>query len=162
MPLPNPVRHAWACGALMAALLLCAPARAQDGGMVTVPAAGEVPATVERLSAAVRQAGWVVFTTIDHAAAAHDVGMALRPRMVLLFGNPRAGTPGMAATPTLALDLPMRVLVWQDDAGHTRITRSTGQDLARRLFARHGVTIPPEGQAQTEAFLDTLVRQAAQ
>ena len=165
MPAPNdaPVVTAARRTALLgtATFGLARPALAQPGGMVTLPSGHDVPTVIARLSDAVRQAGWVVFTTIDHAAAAQAVGMALRPRMVLLFGNPRAGTPGMAANPTLALDLPMRVLVWQDDAGRTQVTRSTGQDLAQRLFARHGVTIPPEGQAETEAFLDRLVRGAA-
>ncbi|MGG5890342.1 DUF302 domain-containing protein [Falsiroseomonas sp. HC035] len=94
-------------------------------------------------------------------AAAREVGMTLRPRTVLLFGSPRAGTPGMAANPTLALDLPMRILVWEDEQGRTFLTRSTGADLAARVFARHGVTVPPEGQRNTETFLAGLVRKAA-
>jgi uncharacterized protein (DUF302 family) len=88
--------------------------------------------------------------------------MQLRPRTVVLFGNPRAGTPGMAANPTLALDLPMRVLVWQDEAGRTFITRSTGEDLAERVFARHGVTVPPEARRDTDNALGAMVRKATE
>ena len=88
--------------------------------------------------------------------------MTLRGRTVVMFGNPRAGTPGMAANPTLALDLPMRILVWEDDQGRVQVTRSTGEDLAERVFARHGVTVPAEGRRGTETLLDRLVRQAAQ
>jgi len=138
------------------------PAAAQQGGMVTRASAHDVRTTTERFAAAVREAGWVVFTEVDHAAAAQAVGMTLRPRTVILFGNPRAGTPGMAANPTLALDLPMRVLVWQDNDGRTQVTRSTGEDLAERVFARHGVSVPPQGRAGTEALLDGLVRKAAE
>ena len=68
----------------------------------------------------------------------------------------------MAANPTLAMDLPMRVLVWQDDAGGTQVTRSTGEDLAERLFARHGIVVPPTAQRTTDAFIEGLVRRAAE
>lgn len=155
-------RAALAAVAALAIALPALPALAQQGGMVTRQSAHDVRTTLDRFTAAVREAGWVVFTELDHAAAAQAVGMTLRPRTVVFFGSPRAGTPGMAANPTLALDLPMRVLVWQDNDGRTQVTRSTGEDLAERVFARHGVTIPPEGRRNTEAFLDGLVRKAAE
>lgn len=150
---------------LAAALALAAPLPAgaqQQDGLVTVPGAHPVRATLDRFAAAVREAGWIVFAEIDHAAAARDAGMQLRPRTVVLFGNPRAGTPGMAANPTLALDLPMRVLVWEDEAGRTFITRSTGEDLAERVFARHGVSVPPEARRGTDNALGAMVRKAAE
>lgn len=148
--------------ALAALALTAAPAPAQHGGMVTRESAHDVRTTLARFAAAVRGAGWVVFAEIDHAAAAQAAGLALRARTVVVFGNPVAGTPAMAANPTLALDLPMRVLVWQDDGGRTRITRSTGEDLAERVFARHGVAVPPAARANTDAVLEGLVRQAAE
>ena len=157
-----PARPRRSLFALCGLLLLAAPARAAPDGLVTTASRHGLRETLDRFEAAVRAAGWVVFTEIDHAAAAAAVGMQLRPRTVVLFGNPRAGTPGMAETPTLALDLPMRVLVWQDEAGTTQLTRSTGADLAQRLFARHGVVIPPAQQAGTEAFLAGLVAGAAE
>lgn len=155
-------RAVLAAAAVLAIALPALPALAQQGGMVTRPSAHDVRTTLDRFAAAVREAGWVVFTEIDHAAAARAVGMTLRPRTVVFFGNPRAGTPGMAAQPTLALDLPMRVLVWQDNDGRTQVTRSTGEDIAERVFARHGVTIPPQGRANTDAFIEGLVRRAAE
>ena len=88
--------------------------------------------------------------------------MALPPRTDVLFGNPRAGTLAMAAYPTLAIDLPMRVLVWQDEQGRVFITRSTGADIAQRVYARHGIAIPASGQSETEAFLDGLARKATE
>lgn len=150
--------------AAAAAALVAAsrPAAAQEAGLVTRPSAHPVRVTLDRFAAAVREANWVVFTEIDHAAAAAALGMTLRPRIVVFFGNPRAGTGAMATNPTLALDLPMRVLVWQDDAGQTQVTRSSGEDIATRVFARHGITMPPEARRMTEAFLDTLVRKAAE
>jgi uncharacterized protein (DUF302 family) len=142
------------------AALLAATARAQDAGLVTRPSPHSVRVTLDRFAAAVRAANWVVFTEIDHAAAAQAQGLALRPRTVIVFGNPRGGTPAMAANPTLALDLPLRVLVWQDDAGATQVTRSTGEDIAERVFARHGIRVPPEARRMTEAALEGFVRQA--
>jgi hypothetical protein len=82
---------------------------------------------------------------------------ALRGRGVVLSGNPRAGTPGMAANPTLALDLPMRVLDWEGDSGAVQVTRSTGEGIAERVFARHGVAIPPAQRQATEALMERLV-----
>ena len=134
---------------------------AQEDGLVTRPSAYPVRETLDRFEAAVKAAGWVVFSEVDHAAAAQAVGMTLAPRTVVLFGNPRAGTPAMAAHPTLAIDLPMRVLVWADEQGHAFVTRSTGADIASRVFARHGVSVPPAAQAETDRFIEGLVRQAA-
>jgi len=148
--------------ALCLTLALTGPAAAQDAGLVTRASAHDPRTTLDRFAAAVREAGWVVFNEVDHAAAAQAIGMALRPRTVVLFGNPRTGTPAMAANPTLAIDLPMRVLVWQDNSGVTQVTRSTGQDLASRVFARHGVIVPLQAQLATDAFLDGLVRKAAE
>ena len=148
--------------ASLAALAPSLPSRAQQDGLVTRPSAHTPRETLDRFAAGVREAGWIVFTEVDHAAAARDAGMTLRARTVVLFGNPRTGTPGMAANPTLAIDLPMRVLVWENDQGRTFITRSTGADIAERVFARHGIAIPPEGQRNTDAVLETLVRKAAE
>jgi len=151
--------------ALAAACTLVAtslPVFAQQAGMVTRPSAHALRATLDRFGAAVREAGWIVFNEVDHSAAAQAAGLTLRARTVVLFGNPRAGTPGMAANPTLALDLPMRVLVWEDESGRVQVTRSTGEDIAERVFARHGVVVPPEARRNTETLLDGLVRKAAE
>jgi uncharacterized protein (DUF302 family) len=145
----------------LAPLLAGQPALAQDGGLVTVPSTHGVRPTLDRFAAAVREAGWVVFGEVDHAAAARQAGLTLPARTVVMFGNPRAGTGAMAQRPTLALDLPMRILVWEDASGRVFVTRSTGADIASRVFARHGITVPPEQQAGTEALMDRLVRQAA-
>jgi uncharacterized protein (DUF302 family) len=77
--------------------------------------------TVDRLKAAIINAGLQVFTTIDHAAAAQAVGLTMPKTVVVLYGNPRDGTPIMQATPTAALDLPLRVLVRVDSNGRTLI-----------------------------------------
>jgi uncharacterized protein (DUF302 family) len=78
--------------------------------------------TMDRLAAAVTARGMTVLARIDHAAAAATVGMALRPTELLVFGNPRAGTPLMQAAQTVGIDLPLKALVWQDEQGMTRLT----------------------------------------
>lgn len=147
------------------ALALLRPGRvaAQQGaGLATVQSRHGVAATLDRFEAAVREKGWVVFTRIDHAAAAREAGLPLRPRTVVIFGNPRAGTPAMAAHPTLALDLPMRVLVWEDEQGGVWLTRNTGDHTAEAIYRRHGAAMPAEARQALEALLSGLVRQATE
>lgn len=148
-------------GLLALLLVPLAPrlAVAEDDGLVTVRSDHDVAGTIARFEAAARARGLHVFGTIDHAAAARAAGATLAQRTVILFGNPANGAGAMAAHPTLGLDLPMRVLVWQDKDG-VFVTRSTGADLARRVFGRHGVTVPPDQQAATEAMLAALVGEA--
>lgn len=155
-------RRAMLLAASAVALAAAAPAVAEETGLVTRPSPHGVRETLDRFAAAVRAMEWVVFAEIDHAAAAAEVGMTLRPRTVMFFGNPRAGTAAMATHPTLAIDLPMRVLVWQDDDGRTQVTRNTGADIASRVFARHGVVVPLQAQLATDAFIEDLVRRAVQ
>jgi uncharacterized protein (DUF302 family) len=73
---------------------------------------------------------------IVHGAAADKVGLELPPTVVVVFGNPRAGTPSMRKTPTLAIDLPLRMLIWQDDKGATSLAYNDPD----WLFRRHGIT----------------------
>ena len=78
--------------------------------------------TLDRLVRAIETAGMTVFARIDHAAGAREVGMAMPPTVVLIYGNPRGGTPIMLAAPQAALDLPLRVLVREDADGRTRVS----------------------------------------
>jgi uncharacterized protein (DUF302 family) len=78
--------------------------------------------TLERIEQAIEAAGMTVFARIDHAAGARAVGMTMPPTVVLLYGNPRGGTPIMLAAPRAALDLPLRVLVREDADGRTIIS----------------------------------------
>jgi uncharacterized protein (DUF302 family) len=72
--------------------------------------------TVEALKAAIGKAGNTIFASIDQAAAAQSVGLTLRPTTLIVFGNPKGGTPLMDAFPLVALDLPLKLLVWEDGA----------------------------------------------
>jgi uncharacterized protein (DUF302 family) len=91
--------------------------------------------TADRLAVALTSRGISLIARIDHAAAAAAIGMALRPTEVLIFGNPRAGTPLMQAVPSVGIDLPLKALVWQDESGTTWLAYNDPRWLARR----HGV-----------------------
>lgn len=129
-------------------------------GVTTIPSPFGPKATMDRLEAAVRtQPGMRVFARIDHAAGAAEVGMALAPMELLIFGNARAGTPLMQMAPTIGLDLPLKVLVWQNPAdGKTWLSYPQPAWLAQR----HGIGGDQAGQTVTRmtAALDVVARKA--
>ena len=108
------------------------PADPADTDLVTLPSAHGASETVERLKALLAQKGIEVFAQIDHAAGARTVGLPLRPTQVLIFGNPKAGTPLMQSRQTIGLDLPLRALVWEDEAGKVWLTYRRVEALARQ------------------------------
>ena len=93
------------------------PSDIVEADLVTLPSAHSATETVERLKALLSQKKIQVFADIDHAAGAQKVGLPLRPTHLLIFGNPQVGTPLMQSQQTIGLDLPLRVLVWEDAAG---------------------------------------------
>ena len=96
----------------------CGPAGARPtSGVVHKRSPLSVAETVERLATAIRAAGATLFLVVDHSGEAQRVGMTLRDTTLLVFGNPVGGTPAMVASPLVALDLPLKVLVWMDDDG---------------------------------------------
>jgi uncharacterized protein (DUF302 family) len=91
-------------------------------GLISLPSARPVAELLDRLESALAAKGITVFARIDHAAGAASAGMKLRPTSVLIFGNPMAGTPLMQAEQLLGLDLPLRILAWQDAEGRSWLT----------------------------------------
>jgi uncharacterized protein (DUF302 family) len=128
--------------------------QSDDGaGVVTKASPGTVAETVDRLTALVQSKGLRLFAVIDQQAAAREVGLELRGTTLVLFGSPVAGTPVMAAVPLSALDLPLKVVVWDDD-GDTKVSYTAAAALA----ARYG--LPPElagNLAGIDALTDALV-----
>ena len=126
-------------------------------GLITLQSAHGPQETMERLVDAVTRSGIAVLARIDHAAAAHKAGLDLRPTEVLIFGNPKAGTPLMQKAQTLGIDLPLKALVWQDEAGTTWLSYNDPSWLA----ARHGLD-PEANQAVAgmTAALASCARQA--
>jgi uncharacterized protein (DUF302 family) len=103
-------------------------------GLRVLPSRHGPVETLERLETTIARQGMTVFVRIDHGAAAQKVGLELRPTVVVVFGNPRAGTPAMQATPTIAIDLPLRMLIWQDEKGTW-----LGYNDPGWLYQRHGM-----------------------
>ncbi len=127
-------------------------------GLIARVSRHEPKETMDRLAAAVSARGAAVVARIDHAAAAAAVGLALAPTEVLVFGNPRAGTPLMQAAQTIGIDLPLRALVWRDAAGATHV----GYNDPRWLARRHGAEVGNEPILKAMAdFLAAVAEEAA-
>ena len=103
-----------------------------EDGLITIQSRNSVKVTVDRLEADLKAKGVTVFARIDHAAGAVSAGMPLRPTELLIFGNPKAGTPLMQANQTIGIDLPLKVLVWEDGGGDVWITYNDPTWLAQR------------------------------
>jgi uncharacterized protein (DUF302 family) len=106
-----------------------------DHGMVHLRSARSVPETLARLKELVQARGISVVAEIDHSGAAAQVGLTMRPTELLIFGNAKAGTPLMIACPTLALDLPLKALIWQDSEGQAWLSFNSPAYLQQR----HGI-----------------------
>lgn len=91
-------------------------------GMVSVPSQFDVAQTTTKLEQVLQAKGMKVFTVIDHSAGAKAAGMALKPTKLVLFGNPKVGTPLMQCQQSIALDLPQKALIWEDQQGMTWLT----------------------------------------
>src|SRR5215469_7991618 len=101
-------------------------------GLITIKSSHGPKETMERLEAAVKAKGLIIFARTDHAAGAAEVGLALRPTELLIFGNAKGGTPLMQSIQTIGIDLPLKALVWQDEAGATWVSYNDPAWLAKR------------------------------
>jgi len=110
---------------------------------------------MRRLEAEIKAHGLDIFTRINHAALAAEAGLTLRPTEVILFGNPRGGTPLMQASQTMGIDLPLKALVWRDASGKTWLSYNEPAWLAKRHKAT-GVDGPIA--AMTKALADLAAR----
>jgi uncharacterized protein (DUF302 family) len=126
-----------------------------ETGIVTISSHQSVDQTVQKIEEILRAKGITLFALIDHSGEAEKAGMQMRPTKLLIFGNPKAGTPLMIATPTIAIDLPLKILVWEDADGKTRISFNA----PAYLQARHG--FPPE-LLQKIAVVEALATKAAE
>ncbi len=103
-----------------------------DNGMVHLASPYPFAETLRRLEAVLQSKGLTVFARIDHSGEAEKVGMKMHPTQLLIFGSPKAGTPLMLASPTLAIDLPLKALVWEDAGGKVWISYNSAEYLKQR------------------------------
>ena len=103
-----------------------------DNGIVNRPCNHSVDQIVEKLKALLQAKGVALFALVDHSGEAAKVGMTMRPTKLLIFGNPKAGTPLMLAAPSSAIDLPLKILVWEDSQGKVWISYNSPQYLQQR------------------------------
>jgi uncharacterized protein (DUF302 family) len=127
------------------------------GVYVTLPCNHGADETIVRLKTILDQKNIRIFAHIDHAAAAKEVGLSLRPTQVLIFGNPKAGTPLMQSRQTIGLDLPLRVLVWEDERDKVWLTYGSVEHLA----GLHGIRDRDETVKALDAGLAALAQAAA-
>ncbi len=124
-------------------------------GLVSRPTNHTVDEAVERLTGILRTKDIRLFALIDHSGEAEKIGMKMAPTKLLIFGNPKAGTPLMLAAPTLAIDLPLKILVWEDSHGK----RWLSYNSPNYLKERHHL---PDNLVQNIAAIEALAEAAAQ
>jgi uncharacterized protein (DUF302 family) len=107
-------------------------------GIIDTPSNHSVDETVERLKGMLAAKGVTLFASVDHSGEAEKVGLKMRPTKLLIFGSPKAGTPLMLAAPSIAIDLPLKILIWEDGQGKVWVSYNSPEYLQER----HGV--PPE------------------
>jgi len=104
-------------------------------GIVDLPSRHSVPETIARLQSLLKENGVNVFALVDHSGEAAKVGLEMRPTKLLIFGNPKGGTPLMVAAPSAAIDLPLKALAWQDAQGKVWLSYNAPEYLQQR----HGI-----------------------
>ena len=124
-------------------------------GIVSKASNRSVDQTVRRLEDLLHSKGVKLFALVDHSGEARKVGLTMRPTKLLIFGNPEAGTPLMLASRSAAIDLPLKVLVWEDSDGRVWISYNTPEYLKER----HGL---PEALLGNIAVVEALVSQVAE
>ena len=118
------------------ALFFLASQAYADNGIISVRSPHEVKGTADRLENTLKQKGMTVFIRINHTQGAQKVGKKLRPTELVIFGNPKVGTPLMQCSQSTAIDLPQKALIWEDGEGHVWLSYNDPKYLAER----HGIT----------------------
>src|SRR5262252_5431888 len=143
--------------ALIAAICLSGAHAMAVEGLITIRSNYGPQETMSRLEAEVKARGMTVFAHVPHDRGAVAVGVPLRPNDLLIFGNPKVGTPLMQSAPTIGIDLPLKILVWQDADGSTWLSYNDPAWLARR----HGLGPDAEATVKTLAGVLAAVTAAA-
>jgi uncharacterized protein (DUF302 family) len=126
-----------------------------ENGIASLRGNGTVDENVAKLEKLLAAKGVTVFALIDHSGEAQKVGLSMRPTKLLIFGSPKAGTPLMQAAPSVAIDLPLKILVWEDAQGATWLSYNTPEYLRER----HNI---PAELMQNVAVVEALAAKAAE
>jgi uncharacterized protein (DUF302 family) len=124
-------------------------------GIIDTLSNHSVDQTVERLKGILQVKGVTLFALVDHSGEAEKVGMKMPPTKLLIFGSPKAGTPLMLAAPSIAIDLPLKILIWEDAHGKVWVTYNTPAYLQER----HGL---PSDLLQNIAVVEALATKASE
>ena len=116
-----------------------------SNGIISILSPYSVPETLDRLEAILREKNINIFTRIDHSGEAQKVGLTMPPTQLLIFGNPKGGTPVMTAQPLAAIDLPLKALAWQDTGGKVWLSYNDPQYLKLRHSLPDNVLPPIAG-----------------
>ena len=130
-------------------------APATNKGMIDNPSNHSVEQTVEKLKNILHSKGVTLFALVDHSGEAAKIGIKMRPTKLLIFGSPKAGTPLMLAAPSIAIDLPLKILIWEDDQGKVWVSYNSPEYLKER----HGL---PQELLQNIAVVETLAAKAGE
>jgi uncharacterized protein (DUF302 family) len=125
----------------------------RSSGIIDILSSHSVDETVEKLKGILQARGITLFALVDHSAEAEKVGMKMRPTRLLIFGSPKAGTPMMLAAPSSAIDLPLKILIWEDDQRKVWVTYNSPAYLQER----HSL---PAELLQNIAVVETLATEA--
>jgi uncharacterized protein (DUF302 family) len=126
-----------------------------DNGIINKPSNHSVDQTVEKLKGILQAKGVTLFAMVDHSGEAEKVGIKMAPTKLLIFGSPKAGTPLMLAAPTSAIDLPLKILVWEDAERKVWVSYNSPAYLQER----HGL---PQELLQNIAIVETLATKAGE
>ena len=127
----------------------------KDEGIITIPSNHSVDQSVDRIKGILESKGITVFALVDHSGEAAKVGMKMPPTKLLIFGSPKAGTPLMLAAPSIAIDLPLKILVWEDGQGKVWLSYNDPEYLKER----HGL---PQDLVANIAVVGALAAKAAE
>ena len=127
----------------------------KENGLVDIPSNHSVEETVEKLKGILQAKGITLFALVDHSGEAGKAGMQMRPTKLLIFGNPKAGTPVMLAAPSSAIDLPLKILIWEDAQGKVWVTYNSP------IYLQERHNLPPE-LLQNVGVIETLAKKAAE
>ena len=141
---------------LLLTVLLGASSVAAQDGMIKLQSPHDVATTLDKLTSVLESKGMSVFGRVNHASNAENAGMSLRPTEVLIFGNPKIGTPLMLCSQSVAIDLPQKMLAWEDEMGATWL----GWNDPTHLKSRHAIEGCDEVLEKVTAALNNFAKAA--